>query len=58
MTALDWTIVVVYLAGCTLAGLWMRPYVRNVDDFAIAAREMEVNLGWPRWRPPRWASLP
>jgi len=45
MTALDWTIVVVYLAGCTAAGLWMRRYVRNVDDFAIAAREMEVNLG-------------
>lgn len=45
MTALDWTIVVAYLAGCTLAGLWMRRYVRNVDDFAIAAREMEVNLG-------------
>ncbi len=45
MTGIDWTIVAVYLIGCTVAGLWMRRYVRNVDDFAVAAREMEVNLG-------------
>ncbi len=45
MTGIDWTIIVVYMIGCTVAGLWMRRYVRNVDDFAVAAREMEVNLG-------------
>jgi Na+/proline symporter len=42
---IDWVIIVVYLVGCTIAGLWMRRYVRNVDDFAVAARAMEVNLG-------------
>lgn len=45
LTGIDWAIIAVYLVGCTIAGLWMRRYVRNVDDFAVAAREMEVNLG-------------
>ena len=34
-----------YLAGCMAAGLWMRRYVRGVQDFAVAGREMDVNLG-------------
>ncbi|NQU23673.1 MAG: sodium:solute symporter family protein [Candidatus Nealsonbacteria bacterium] len=41
----DWAIIVVYLAGCMAAGLWMRRYVRGVDDFAVAGREMDLNLG-------------
>lgn len=42
---LDWAIIVVYLAGCLFAGLAMRRFVRGVEDFAIAGREMKVNLG-------------
>ena len=45
LTPIDWAIIAVYLVGCTVAGIWMRRYVRNVDDFAIAAREMDVSLG-------------
>src|SRR5213593_1381773 len=45
LSLIDWLIVVLYLAGCMGAGLWMRRYVRGVEDFAIAGREMDVNLG-------------
>lgn len=45
LTLFDWTIIVVYLAGCLFAGLWMRRFVSGVEDFAIAGREMNVNLG-------------
>jgi SSS family solute:Na+ symporter len=45
LTPLDWLIILLYLAGCLVAGLWMRRYVRGVEDFAVAGREMDVNLG-------------
>jgi len=45
LTPIDWIIIVVYLVGCIAAGVWMRRYVRNVDDFAVAGREMDLNLG-------------
>jgi SSS family solute:Na+ symporter len=45
LSLLDWCIVVIYLVGCMAAGLWMRRYVRGVHDFAVAGREMDVNLG-------------
>lgn len=45
LTALDWIIIALYLTGCLAAGLWMRRFVRGVEDFAIAGREMDVNLG-------------
>ncbi len=45
LSALDWGIVILYLAGCMAAGLWMRRFVRGVEDFAVAGREMDVNLG-------------
>lgn len=45
LSSLDWCIVVIYLVGCMAAGLWMRRYVRGVSDFAVAGREMNVNLG-------------
>jgi len=45
LTPLDWIIVLVYLAGCLAAGLWVRRYVRGVEEFAVAGREMDVNLG-------------
>jgi len=45
LSVIDWLIVIFYLAGCMFAGLWMRRYVRGVEDFAVAGREMDVNLG-------------
>lgn len=45
LTLIDWIIIVAYLAGCMAAGLWMRRYVRGVEEFAVAGREMNVNLG-------------
>lgn len=45
LALIDWLIIVVYLVGCMGAGLWMRKFVRGVEDFAVAGREMDVNLG-------------
>lgn len=45
LTLPDWIIIVVYLAGCLVAGLAMRRFVRGVEEFAVAGREMDVNLG-------------
>ena len=42
---LDWIIILLYLGICMAAGLWMRRYVRGVSEFAVAGREMNVNLG-------------
>src|SRR5205814_10047915 len=38
-------IIVVYLVGCMAAGIWMRRFVRGVEDFAVAGRAMDLNLG-------------
>src|SRR5881628_2183699 len=45
LSLIDWLIIVVYLAGCMAAGIWMRRFVRGVEDFAIAGRAMDLNLG-------------
>lgn len=45
LSPIDWAIIVIYLAGCMTAGIWMRRYVRGVEDFALAGREMDVNVG-------------
>src|SRR3989441_11818824 len=45
LAPIDWIIIAVYLAGCMTAGIWMRRFVRGGEDFAIAGREMDVNLG-------------
>lgn len=45
LALIDWLIIVVYMTGCLVAGLWMRRYVRGVEEFAIAARDMNLNLG-------------
>ncbi|MBN2023662.1 MAG: sodium:solute symporter family protein [Pirellulales bacterium] len=42
---IDWTIIAVYLVGCVAAGVWMKRYVRGVEDFAVAGRAMNTNLG-------------
>lgn len=45
LTVVDWVIIGVYLVGCVVAGVWMKRYIRHVEDFAIAGREMDVYLG-------------
>src|SRR5262245_2941821 len=45
LTPIDWLIIVVYLTGCMAAGIWMRRYVRGVEEFAVAGRAMDLNLG-------------
>ncbi|MBI3851969.1 MAG: sodium:solute symporter family protein [Verrucomicrobia bacterium] len=45
LAPLDWAIIVVYLVGCMVAGIWMRRYISHVDDFTVAGREVDVNLG-------------
>src|SRR5207245_11630663 len=42
---IDWLIIAVYLIGCMAAGIFMRRYVRGVEDFAVAGRAMDLNLG-------------
>jgi Na+/proline symporter len=45
LTPGDWIIIAGYLVGCMAAGIWMRRYIRDVDDFAVAGREMDTHLG-------------
>ncbi len=45
LAPIDWAIIVTYLVGCMVAGIWMRRFVRGVEDFAIAGRAMDLNLG-------------
>jgi SSS family solute:Na+ symporter len=45
LAPLDWIIILIYVVGCLSAGLWMRRYVHNVDEFSVAGRELHVNLG-------------
>src|ERR1043166_5908084 len=45
LARIDWIIIAVYLAGCMTAGIWMRRFVRGVEDFAVAGRAMDLNLG-------------
>ena len=40
LSPIDWLIVVVYLVGCMTAGIWMRRFVRRVEDFTVAGREL------------------
>src|ERR1035438_5237955 len=45
LAPIDWIIIIVYLVGCMSAGIYMRRYIRGVDDFAVAGRTMDLNLG-------------
>src|ERR1051325_6097919 len=45
LAPIDWLIIIVYLIGCMGAGIWMRRFVHGVEDFAVAGREMDLNLG-------------
>ncbi|WP_425234210.1 sodium:solute symporter family protein [Ulvibacterium sp.] len=42
---IDGGIVVLYLVGTIAAGLWVRRYVRNVNDFLVAGRSVDLYLG-------------
>ena len=42
---IDVCIIIIYLVGCMVAGLWMRRYILHVDDFTVAGREVDVYLG-------------
>lgn len=42
---IDGPIVLVYLIGSIMAGLWLRRYVRKVDDFLVAGRNVNLYLG-------------
>ncbi|MFN0009790.1 MAG: sodium:solute symporter [Planctomycetota bacterium] len=49
MSHFDWTvdgsIVGLYLLATIVAGLAVRRYVRRVDDFLVAGREVDIHLG-------------
>ncbi|MDB6094562.1 MAG: Sodium:solute symporter family protein [Verrucomicrobia bacterium] len=45
LSLIDWIIITVYVVGCLSAGMWMRRFIRGVDDFTIAGRDVHVNLG-------------
>jgi solute:Na+ symporter, SSS family len=45
LSPIDWIILTVYLVGCMGAGLWMRRFVRGVEDFAVAGRVVNTYLG-------------
>ncbi|MDE3136040.1 MAG: sodium:solute symporter family protein [Acidobacteriota bacterium] len=44
-SAIDWTIVLVYLAVTLAAGLYGRRYISGVADYLVAGRELGVWLG-------------
>ena len=49
MTNFNWlvdgSITLVYLVGTITAGLWVRRYIRKVDDFLVAGRKVNLYLG-------------
>ena len=42
---IDGPIVLVYLIGSILAGLWLRKYVRKLDDFLVSGRNVNLYVG-------------
>ncbi len=41
----DWLITLAFLAGSTVAGLWARKYIRDLEGFLIAGRRVRGHLG-------------
>ncbi|MFK7979968.1 MAG: hypothetical protein AB8G86_08305 [Saprospiraceae bacterium] len=39
---IDGSIVIIYLIGIIAAGLWMRRFVHNVDDYLVAGRKVDL----------------
>ena len=44
-SALDWIIVITYLAGSMAAGLYGKKYISGVSDFLVAGRELGIFIG-------------
>jgi len=42
---IDGSIVIIYLIGIIITGLWMRRFVHNVDDYLVAGRKVDLYLG-------------
>lgn len=42
---IDWTIVVIYLAGTVAAGIWVRRYVEDLGGYLVAGRRVRLALG-------------
>lgn len=42
---IDGSIVLIYLVGTIFVGLWLKRYVRKVDDFLVADRNVNLYLG-------------
>lgn len=43
-TGWDWVIVVAYLVGTVIIGLYVRRYIRNMADFIVAGRALKTRL--------------
>ncbi|MCA9041013.1 MAG: sodium:solute symporter family protein [Planctomycetaceae bacterium] len=43
-TSLDWGIVLIYLAGSAVVGLWANKYVGNLSDYLVAGRTLRIRL--------------
>jgi SSS family solute:Na+ symporter len=44
-STLDWLIVVAFLVGITLAGLWTKRYLTHYEGYFIAGRKVKGYLG-------------
>ena len=42
---IDWFIVVAYLAGTVVIGLWVNRYIKGMGDFLVAGRSLRTRLG-------------
>ena len=42
---IDGSILLLYIIGTLAAGLWVRKYVRNVNDYLLAGRKVDLYLG-------------
>ena len=42
---IDGSIILIYIIGTLIAGLMMRRYVKNVDDYLVAGRQVNLYLG-------------
>jgi len=42
---LDWEIVILFLVGSTIAGLWSKRFIRDLEGYLIAGRRVRGYLG-------------
>ena len=41
---LDWAIVIIYIAGSAVVGLWANKYVGDLSDYLVAGRTLRIRL--------------